>query len=158
MGLKHGCTTIKNKSNPKWRAWCAWVALRKRCDNPDKRDYKNYKGRGITYDVSWDDFKNFLADMGLPPKGTSLDRIDNNGNYCKENCRWATKTEQMRNTRHNHYLEYDGKRLMICEWAELLGIKSVLIRNRLRRNWSVERLLSTPRLAVGSNQNVKTIA
>lgn len=144
MNYKHGCTVVKERdnNNPKWRAHIAWLAMKKRCDNPNPADYKNYKGRGISYTSEWKDFNSFLTDMGLPPSKTSLDRINNEGNYEPSNCRWATKKEQMRNTRHNRYLEHDGKRMMICEWAEYLGVPSVFLRVRLGRNWSVERTLT----------------
>ena len=159
MNYKHGCTIVENRNqeNPKWKAYVCWLSMKKRCNNPDKKDFDNYKGRGISYDQRWNDFTIFLNDMGLPPKGTSIERIDNSGDYCKENCKWATRKEQMRNTRHNKYLEYQGKKMMICEWAEHLGLKSVLLRVRLGRGWSVERTLSTPYQPLGTNQYSKVL-
>jgi hypothetical protein len=82
--------------------------------------------------------------MGDPSRGDTLERVDNNGPYSKENCRWATRAEQNRNKRSNHYLEYNGARRMIVEWAEHMGVQSRLLRVRLNRGWSVERTLSTP--------------
>lgn len=76
--------------------------MKSRCYNINHRSYKNYGARGITVCDSWkSSYKNFIADMGYKPDGLSLDRIDNNLGYSKENCRWATATQQMRNTRHS---------------------------------------------------------
>lgn len=77
----------------------SWKSMKSRCDDPAREEYKNYGGRGITYDPRWWWFENFLTDMGLRPQGLTLDRVDNNGNYSKDNCRWATWSEQMLNTR-----------------------------------------------------------
>src|SRR5574344_1158020 len=79
--------------------YISWQSMKSRCRNPKETGYEYYGGRGITYDPEWELFENFYRDMGERPEGMSLDRIDVNGNYCKENCRWATGSEQMYNQR-----------------------------------------------------------
>lgn len=81
------------------RAYNTWCHMKARCDNPQNKAYKYYGGRGVTYCESWKDFENFYKDMGEAPEGLSLDRVDCNGNYCKENCRWADDQEQRINQR-----------------------------------------------------------
>ena len=84
--------------------YSTWKALRKRCNNPNSKDYPRYGGRGITICKRWEKFENFLVDLGEKPKGTSIDRINNNGNYESCNCRWAdSKTQSINKTQVNRY-------------------------------------------------------
>lgn len=144
VNYKHGFAKIadRNKSNPAWRTHYRWLDMKARCDNPNYKQYKDYGGRGITYDPGWAEFELFVEDMGLAPEGRTLDRIDNNGNYCKSNCRWATRIQQGRNKSNNRHLEFNGKNMCISEWAEYLGVEPRLLRVRLNRGWSVERTLT----------------
>ena len=88
---KHGyCGTPTHSS---------WKHMRRRCNDPKSHNYKHYGGRGISYDPRWEDFNEFLKDMGERPKGMTLDRIRVNESYSKNNCKWSTKSEQSRNQR-----------------------------------------------------------
>ena len=93
-----------------------------RCRNPNSHNYKDYGGRGITVCARWlNSFKNFLADMGERPAGHSLDRKNNNGNYNKNNCRWATRSVQLKNKRNNVLLSFQGRTQVLVDWARNLG-------------------------------------
>ena len=144
MRYKHGCTERdkRNSQHPEWRSYCAWLNMHRRCKRTDLKDYPNYGGRGIRVCPEWEDFTAFYHDMGSPPIGGSLDRIDNNGNYEPGNCQWTTKRAQARNRRSNRILEHNGKSMSVTEWAEHLGLPRQRIKNRLHRGWSIERVLS----------------
>jgi hypothetical protein len=121
-----------------------WCGMKDRCLNPNAPAFDRYGGRGISICASWHSFENFLADMGPRPKGLSLDRIDNDGNYSPENCRWSSPTEQARNTRRNLLLTLDGETMPLVAWAAKVGLQYGLIKCRLRSGWSAERALQTP--------------
>lgn len=115
--------------------------MKQRCGNPNHKAYHNYGGRGITYDPRWEMFENFKMDMEKGFKrGLTLDRIDNNGNYCKKNCRWATRKIQMNNTRDNVVLEYKGQRKTLMEWADEMEISKGTFKSRYYRGMSLERI------------------
>ena len=129
----------------KTKVYVTWQSMIQRCENNKHRVFHLYGGRGISVSDEWHTFERFYEDMGEPPsKRHSLDRIDDNGNYCKENCRWATQKEQIRNTRRNIRIEYLGKSMTATEWAEELGISRKTIYSRLDTGWSPEAALSTP--------------
>lgn len=109
----------------------------KRCSSKEKnpRIKKNYFERGIRVCNRWKDFALFLADMGKCPKGLTLDRINNDGNYEPGNCRWATRTVQARNTRSNVLVTHNGRTLCVAEWSEITGISRYNIGYRLHRGW-----------------------
>lgn len=130
-----------------WRTseYSTWNGMLQRCLNPKNTGFAGYGGRGITVCREWvDSFASFLEDMGKKPSPKhSIDRIDNNGPYCKENCRWATASEQQLNTSQNHRLTLDGDTLTISEWSKRLGVRFETIYGRIRRGLSVEDTLST---------------
>jgi hypothetical protein len=96
--------------------------MRERCVRKMSISFKNYGGRGVSVCSRWDSFENFLADMGERPVGTSLDRIDNDGNYEPENCRWATRIEQNNKRRQNVNITHNGITKTIAQWCSELGL------------------------------------
>jgi len=119
-----------------------WASMLQRCNNPKDPKYPDYGGRGIKACQRWQDsFENFLSDMGERPEGLTLERIENNNGYYKENCRWATRKEQSNNTRRNHHLTLNGVTMNTTQWGEKLGIDGRTIRARIKKGWSVERAL-----------------
>ncbi len=111
-----------------------WLHMRYRCNSPSCHAYPTYGGRGIFVVSRWDDFRTFLEDMGRRPSMEhSLDRIDNDGPYSPENCRWATHKEQQANKRGLRYIEHNGERLVLAEWARRIGIGPTALSARLKR-------------------------
>lgn len=122
-----------------------WKGIWQRCTNPKDCAYPNYGGRGITVCEEWKSFERFLHDMGNRPRGMTIDRIDVNGPYSQENCRWATTKQQANNTRRNRTVTLDGESKTLGEWADYLGIPWLTLRGRLDRyGWSIERALTEP--------------
>jgi hypothetical protein len=118
--------------NPK--NYSVWRSMLRRCYDPKAKQYADYGGRGIKVCAEWkNDFKKFAADMGERPVGTSIERIDNNKNYCKENCKWATQKEQQRNRRVNIYVSIEGNKYLAVELAETFGIKTDTIVDRAKK-------------------------
>lgn len=114
-----------------------------RCYNPNNHKYVDYGARGIKVCQRWWKFENFFTDMGHPPKGKSLDRIDNSIGYSKCNCRWATALQQGRNKRNNVLLTFNGQIKCMSEWAQELNIRVGTLHARLKQGWSVKRALTT---------------
>ena len=129
-----------------------WYDMMRRCTYPKHQAYRNYGGRGIHCDQQWLKFANFIADMGERPTDMTLDRINNNGPYCKENCRWVTMKVQQNNRRNNHALEVSGLILNIKQWAEKTGINEQTIHERLRIGWSEHDAVTKPVRAHNSRQ------
>lgn len=128
------------------RAYRIWLGMRRRCLTPRVPAYVNYGGRGITICARWDLFENFLADMGAPPAGFQLDRIDNDGPYSPENCRWATAARQARNRRSNIKLTINGETRCLTDWATHYVANYATVRKRIQLGWDpVHALIAPPR-------------
>lgn len=122
-----------------------WRGMINRCYNSNQPHYARYGGRGIKVCARWHTFRNFARDLGMPPKGCSLDRIDSDGDYSPENCRWATATEQARNTRlpcNARLLTFNGTTRTLSLWARYLGIQVGTLAKRIDAGWSVPKALT----------------
>lgn len=120
------------------RTYSTWCSMKKRCR--DKDNFK-YGGRGIIVCDRWNNsFLSFLEDMGERPEGLTIDRIDNNGNYCKKNCKWSTIEEQNNNTRRNKYIKYKGITKTLSQWIKHFNLKSSTVRNRFYvHKWDINK-------------------
>ena len=140
---KHGM-----RDDPFYKIWCT---MRYRCSNKKQKGYKNYGGRGIRVCDSWRVFLNFKKDMYEKylihikkhgNKNTTIDRMENNGNYCKNNCKWSTRIEQNSNTRRNTIIEFDNKKLTMSEWARRIGVdRSTIYYRVFTAKWPLEKAL-----------------
>lgn len=127
---------------PEYRIWWGFIC---RCTKPNHPRYADYGGRGIKVCDRWlKSFAAFYADMGERPAGLSLDRIDNDGPYSPENCRWTTTTEQRRNNRHIRPLTVNGETMLLVDWAKRVGIDPSRITDRIKEGWTVEDAVTTP--------------
>jgi len=117
--------------------YSTWENMKQRCNNTKCISYHNYGGRGITVCDRWNAFQNFIEDMGpKPTHNSSIDRINNNLGYTKENCRWSTPIQQARNTRNTIYIEYQNKRYTLAELAEILQVPRGTLYRRIARGES----------------------
>lgn len=131
--LRHGGRPQGRKSS----TYNSWQSMKRRCLDASRENAKHYALAGISYDPNWERFENFLADMGERPAGLTLDRKDNTKGYSKENCRWATPTQQTRNRRISRVFEFEGRTLPIAVWARELGITYGAAIARIKRYNSV---------------------
>lgn len=124
-----------------------WIRMKQRCYNKKYPAYHWYGARGIEVSKEWHDFSIFYKDIGDKPSPKhTLERIDNNGNYCKENCKWATMKEQSSNRRSNVFIEFNGERKTVSQWAESIGIVHWSMQKRLRK-WPLSRALTERKYA-----------
>jgi hypothetical protein len=128
---KHGASTA---GNPLRKTYSIWITMRQRCSDHNSRDYKNYGGRGISICREWDNFEGFYKDMGKCPDGLSLDRINNDGNYEKSNCQWATRKQQNNNRRDNTTFLIDGKKITRTQIQDKLGWTRDIYRRRFEKH------------------------
>lgn len=123
-----------------------WNAMIQRCYDKNHNAYLRYGGRGIVVCERWRrGFMNFLEDMGRRPSSSyTIGRIDNDGSYCKNNCRWETRRQQQNNRSTSILIEKDGQTMPLTHWSEVLGLDQTTIRWRLRHGWDGKRALETP--------------
>jgi hypothetical protein len=133
---KHGHASREGKFSPEYESWKHMLS---RC-----RLDPRYAGRGIVVCERWREFEAFLTDMGARPVGTTLDRINNDGNYQPENCRWATHAQQMRNTRRTRWITINGETRCSRDWATAFGISEDTASHRMRMGWDAEAAFKTP--------------
>ena len=140
LNLTHGLTSKTN--TPRW--YQIWSGVMKRCYNKNSNGFRRYGARGITVAERWHDPRNFLADMGEPPPEHSIDRINNNGPYSPDNCRWATNEVQSNNRGCVVRLTFDGVTDTLSGWSKRTGISRSALHLRYYQGWSTERLLTQP--------------
>lgn len=124
----------------------AWTSMINRCTSSNNPRYYRYGGRGIKVCQRWmESFENFFSDMGeRPSMAHSVDRIDNDGDYCPENCRWATRKEQQRNQERTMFVTANGLTLPMREWAERTGISIVTLQSRKYRGYTDDQIINQP--------------
>lgn len=149
---------MREKASRRWRKHGAsetreyriWRAIKTRCTNSASKSYPDYGGRGIKMCSRWaEDFASFIEDMGPAPEDGSIERIDNEGDYCPGNCKWASRAEQNRNKRNCRFLEAFGQTKTLAEWAESYGVNRATLWNRLKRGLSMEEALTMVRYSRG---------
>lgn len=135
--------------------YSAYRAMMKRCYNPKEKSYPRYGGRGISVCQRWlSDVSNFLADMGpRPSDGHSIDRINVNGNYEPNNCRWATSRQQQNNRTNNRVIKYKGEDYTLAQLTEKSAVKSATLAKRLDRGWTVDDAISLPASAISPQRS-----
>lgn len=126
------------------RVYAVWTSMKQRCANPKHRAYHRYGGRGIKVCKRWEKFENFLADMGEPPIGLTLERRHNDKGYTKSNCFWATPKQQG-NRNSCVKLTHAGKTMNITQWAIHLGVPRGVLYDRVRAGWDTKRILTEPK-------------
>ncbi len=133
----------------KIREYNSYKSMLERCLNSNSTGFERYGGRGVKVCDRWlgdNGFRNFYKDMGVRPKGFTLDRINNEGDYCPDNCRWATIKSQNRNRRTNVLINYNGKTQTLVEWSEELGLNyGMLVMRHYRYGWRGDKLFSKPK-------------
>jgi hypothetical protein len=135
---------LSRRKGIKRKLYSVWIAMRSRCNNNTDENYKNYGGRGISVCKEWSDYFAFheWATVNGYHEGLSLERKDNNSNYCPSNCTWIPRNQQPLNTRRLKYLTLNGETHSRREWSNITGIKKETIRGRIRKGWDVKDILT----------------
>ncbi len=157
-----GCLAIKlrtkhghNCRNKRSKTYVTWQNIIQRCTNSNHKHYKHYGGRGIRVCEAWMKFENFFEDMGEKPEELSIDRINNNGDYCKVNCKWSDRKEQHRNTRRAILVTINGVIKPLAEWCEMYQKPYYKVKNRLNLGWTPEEALEiVPRKRKNQNERI----
>lgn len=123
--------------------YVGWFDMKRRCNNSSRKEYPRYGGRGISYDPKWESYKSFWEDMGETyAEGLTLDRVDNNGNYCKDNCKWSTMKEQQNNRRDTRSFTINGITKSFREWRQGSKLQDSTIRQRYYvYGWTIKKSL-----------------
>lgn len=138
LRLSHGHTANDRHGTKTYKSW---LNMKDRCSRVESHSYPRYGGRGIKVCSRWMKFENFLADMGEQLPGMSIDRIDNNGNYEPQNCRWATKQAQANNRRTSVEMTAFGKTQTLAEWSREIGISQQSMQDRIRAGGTPKHIL-----------------
>ena len=144
--LSCGCKIRKHGYSHKERLYETWKNMRRRCNDPTNKRYEQYGGRGIKVCSEWDEylpFRSWAMSSGYSEELT-IDRIDIDGDYCPENCRWADSYMQANNMTTNRNITYNGETHTMSEWAREFGITYGAMNHRIQRGWSMERIQNTP--------------
>jgi len=152
LTLSHGMAGIKSSE------YGAWHSMKDRCANPNTPSYKDYGARGINVCPEWkNNFAQFYEDMGPKPgRGYSIDRIDNDKGYSKENCRWATWTEQANNRRNSIFISYNDETLSVHDWSVKLKIPKCTIWQRYNKGFSPNQVFYKGNLQKDANSPLKS--
>ena len=144
---------MKRKNTREYHGLChsrlyrIWKSMKVRCLNKNNKSYRDYGGRGISVCSEWQEsfssFYEWSINNGYK-ENLTLDRINFNGNYAPDNCKWSTLKEQMNNTRKNIFLEYDGDTKTVKEWAETLGVSQYTLYSRVKKGWSIADIIEKP--------------
>jgi len=150
-GHTRSCGCLKNEiaggrtrthGRSKTAEWNVWCGMRQRCDDANTQQYRYYGGRGITVCPEWASFERFYADMGpRPSPAYSLDRIDNDGPYSPDNCRWVIRVDQRRNRSDSVTVIHEGRTISLVDWSRSSGTKYKTLLYRLHAGWPVEQVL-----------------
>lgn len=151
LGTTQSCGCLKRErllaanlrhGKSKTRIHNIWSSMLQRCNDDNCAAYPGYGGRGIKVSEEWHVFEIFYRDMGEPPKGLTLERKKNDGNYSKDNCEWASRCKQANNRRSNRMITFDGRMQSLASWAHEAGLKPKILWQRLHRGWSMAQALA----------------
>lgn len=148
-GRKQGLSALKHgeaRHSSRTKTYNIWQGMLRRCDTPSAVGYKNYGGRGVKVCNEWKNYKIFLKDMGHCPLGMSIDRINNDGNYCKLNCKWSTRKEQNSNSRKTIHLVYKNKKQCLSDWAREIRMPITTFWRRIKQGKNIKDILDEQRI------------